>query len=124
MTAVPDLFLDETDVAPMPEEMMQAILSGVAVLDVARPDWHHQIDVDRLLMRNDQDCILAQLFGTYAGGLNELSSLRLYAAARWAADNGFTVRTAGLLGQRDPFSDLTIGWQALIVSRRQREVAA
>ena len=46
--------------------------AGAAFLDKRRPGWAERIDLDRLALADDCDCILGQLDGTYNRGLAAL----------------------------------------------------
>lgn len=50
----------------------QDILNGIELLDEVRPGWVDEIDLDRLNMYQGQDCVVGQLYGGYATGLEQL----------------------------------------------------
>lgn len=48
------------------------VVFGAKLLDSYNPEWFSQVDVNRLNLGSCYDCVLGQLFGSYAKGLNEL----------------------------------------------------
>lgn len=61
-----------------PQSDTDRVRAGMALLDrllVGRPGWRDDLDVDRLDMGDPWDCVLGQLYGTYADGLRMLVRL-------------------------------------------------
>jgi nucleoside 2-deoxyribosyltransferase len=90
--------------------------AGARFLDERRPGWAGRIDMDRLALIDDCDCILGQLDGTYDRGLAEL---------------GLTLRDESLLGfisdniSAWSWDQLDAAWTAEIGKRREAaQVAA
>lgn len=52
--------------------MEENVLRGVALLDEKVPGWRERIQQDKLFMGDCFHCILGQLFGYYATGLQKL----------------------------------------------------
>lgn len=52
--------------------MKDKVLRGIELLDREVPDWREKIDWDRLNMADCFRCILGQLFGEYAEGVDYL----------------------------------------------------
>ena len=48
------------------------VAAGAALLDQEFEGWETQIDLDLLDLANGDNCILAQLYGDYEGGLSDL----------------------------------------------------
>ena len=48
------------------------VAAGAAFLDEHRPGWAGRIDLDRLALIDDCDCVLGQLSGTYDRGRTAL----------------------------------------------------
>lgn len=66
---------------------------GVDLLDRYfgdRSSWVDRIEVDRLEMSNECNCILGQLFDHYVDGLIALNDSRLGCQALWGHQYGFT----------------------------------
>lgn len=46
---------------------------GARLLDEETPDWFAKIKIAHLCMRNEEKCVLAQVYGSYSFGLNVLN---------------------------------------------------
>ena len=54
----------------MSESMQERVRRGAALLDQHRDEWAEKIDLDRLSMSSRCGCVLGQIHGSYANGLN------------------------------------------------------
>ena len=50
----------------------ERVLAGRLLLDKKYPGWREKINVDRLRMEDERNCLLGQLFGTFRKGLAAL----------------------------------------------------
>lgn len=50
----------------------ERVRAGVTLLSERRSGWQLEIDLDRLSLTRDCDCVLGQLYGTYHAGTREL----------------------------------------------------
>lgn len=62
-----------------PVDPAYAVAAGAALLDRARPGWHHQINTGPLDLNSAVLCILGQLWGYYTTGITHLQN---YSIAR------------------------------------------
>src|SRR5437667_4843660 len=53
-------------------ELYQFIQNGIDLLDEKKPGWYQKIDLECLWLADCHGCILGQLYGSYAAGLNAL----------------------------------------------------
>ena len=56
----------------MTQILEESVARGVALLDAHRPGWREEIQRVRLDMAKGYHCILGQLYGDYAHGLDSL----------------------------------------------------
>jgi hypothetical protein len=102
---------------------------GATILDVFRPGWAHEIDLDSLNLADCHACVLGQTFGDYNGGAEKLFAMRAegedpagsVAVQRAAYEAGFVAEPADLLKRgekRLSYSNLTKAWKRE-VARRQ-----
>jgi hypothetical protein len=56
----------------MPSRAEVRVQAGATFLDELMPDWTSRIDPERLSMASKDDCIIAQLFGSYETGVRRL----------------------------------------------------
>lgn len=54
---------------PTTKEQVEA---GIAFMDKHLPRWRNRVDVDSLDLMDTCDCVLGQIFGSYADGLELL----------------------------------------------------
>jgi len=52
--------------------LQERVRAGAAWLDGVDPSWRERIDLGRLQLAECCECILGQLYGNYAGGLDAL----------------------------------------------------
>ena len=52
----------------------ELVNDAIALLDVKEPGWFNKIDTDRLDIASPTNCVLGQLYGEYALGLEKLYS--------------------------------------------------
>jgi hypothetical protein len=85
---------------------------GAALLDETLPGWWQGIDLDRLDIESECDCIAGQVGGDYLAGTEKLLGLRT-----WEADvaHGFGADDE----DKDEYHALTLAWRALILKRRE-----
>lgn len=105
----------------------ERVAAGAAWLDQHEPGWWQRINLDRLNLNSECNCILGQLHGRYndapavgAAALNGDGGSH-YAILRWALPLGFALdwddcRTDG--------RELTAAWRDLISARRAAGGAA
>lgn len=75
----------------------ERVRRGAAYLDEHGPDqWRDHIDLDRLDIGDGCDCVLGQLYGSFADGVGELSI-------------GWDGRDLGFFGHES--DDLTEAWR-------------
>lgn len=63
----------------------ERITRGAELLDARVPGWRERVDVQRLDLSSDTECVLGHVLGSYARGLEALG---LTPAQSWA--HGFT----------------------------------
>lgn len=85
------------------------VANGVALLDEHNPGWHERIDLGSLRLSTCSGCILGQLYGVYATGLEALG-------IKTGEKHGFAV-APGFYGDYS-FGDLENVWVDEIVARR------
>lgn len=97
---------------------------GAALLDEKRPGWWQRIDLGRLDLAENCDCILGQLDGDYSPSTNGLGLTNPEAAG-----HGFNATGAPLpadawdvLSERvdAEYDALTTAWRDLITMRREQ----
>lgn len=109
--------------------VIERVYRGATLLDRVIPGWENSVNLDALDMSSVESCILAQVFGTYNSGVEELGLPVLGDAAhdRVQSDDcqhGFD--NACFYNHRDPdtstFDDLDREWTAIIENRRSMAV--
>lgn len=93
------------------------IANGMALLDAHSPGWFTRIDLDKLLLNNCKDCVLGQLFGSYAWGQNALSVGYQSPEGVLPRKYGFTMPD-GPCEDEEPWRALTSAWKKAILKRR------
>lgn len=73
------------------------VRAGVALLDEKVPGWDQRINLKVLDLQYCNECVLGQLFGHFAEGLNEVFQLSTSSRDDWlqlgaAIDHGFDAR--------------------------------
>ncbi len=66
-------------------EIRKNVARGAEMLDRFYPDWHKHVDLDTLDMFDTRRCVLAQLYGTFRMGMNELGDF----TPDWPQRHGF-----------------------------------
>src|SRR5690348_4407799 len=105
------------------------VLHGCLLLDATTPGWHNRVNIARLDLGSDRNCMLGQTHGFYCYGVLALTDtpvpttllgdlwilVRMLCPfsrlSRWAAAHGFLADGA----KRDA---LTREWTAVILERR------
>jgi len=82
---------------------------GAMLLDALEPGWEQQINVDELDLMHDQDCVLGQLYESYANGLENLGPI----VQEYPVEFGFTKAA----GSQRGFATLTRLWKKSIEER-------
>ena len=54
------------------KELQNRIKAGIAFLNVVKPNWLKEIDLEKLDLSNGNTCIIGESFGNYEEGLNQL----------------------------------------------------
>jgi hypothetical protein len=91
----------------MNPQATHAAQRGAAFLDNFDPDWHRNVDIDRLDIRSESYCILGQLHGTYLNG-RATHQLGVPDVVRM----GFNAAAGG-----PSFAELTAAWRTEIALR-------
>jgi hypothetical protein len=91
-------------------ELAERVERGAALLDERRPGWWDEVDVGRLSIRDCDLCVLAQLWGWYLDGRDELFG------GVDQEDDYYNARRHGF--DDAPFKALTDLWRAAIEHRR------
>jgi hypothetical protein len=92
------------------------VLAGAAFLDEEHPGWHTRIDADRLDMRNFENDVIGQLYGSYPMGLDELG---LSDEQAWMF--GFDVLPSDPSWSR-AYRELDDEWRRVISERQRKQV--
>jgi hypothetical protein len=79
----------------------EQVSRGARLLDVERPDWRNEIDVNALDMHKHGSCVLGQLYGSYLIGDRILCEPNLS-----AIDHGFSL-------SGDPHPNPSKNWEEL-----------
>ena len=90
--------------------MRKEIEAGMQVLDWEAPGWEQRVDVERLNIAFDCDCVLGFVYGSYWSGLEMLGEPDNF---EWSIAHGFTV--CGIDG-----NVLTDEWKSAIRSRKEQ----
>lgn len=95
---------------------------GATILDVFRPGWADEIDLDRLDLADCYSCVLGQMFGEYGEGADQLFAMRADEdeIERAAYEAGFTADPVTALrrgGRRLNYGNLTKAWRREIEKR-------
>jgi len=53
-------------------EVSEEVARGVALLDEKRPGWEHEIDLDKLDIKDPKCCVLGQVYGGFTVGYAEV----------------------------------------------------
>jgi hypothetical protein len=93
------------------------INSGIALLNAKKPDWLKSIRSQALNFESDSECVLGQVFGSYAAGLSQLSIGLLQ-----AAEYGFDLR-ADFKTRCESYSYLRRLWKDKIHLLKARQAA-
>ena len=106
----------------------ERVTAGAAFLDVNDPGWWREdaepvIDLDRLNLRDGDDCVLGQrcprartLCNRYSAQFERLTGKNASAEHGWAIRHGFILPREK---SRDEWADLTLAWHVLISERRK-----
>lgn len=95
----------------------ERVQAGAALLDEKRPGWDQEIDLDTLALESECLCVLGQLFGKFAYGLDVLKLPRSYVApGSEIVPYGFDLSRDM---DRDLYPSLNDAWKALITARRE-----
>jgi hypothetical protein len=96
--------------------------AGAALLDRHRPDWHQQVDGDRLDLEDWRTDVLGQLYGTFGVGVHTLTpGLSEAEVDAWTVAHGFDLDDTdlGLLaGPRGAYQALTDAWRDQLARRQ------
>lgn len=100
----------------------ERVKRGAALLDEKRPGWWQRIDLGRLDVASDCDCVGGQLPGGYGKVADDLFgpgvTFSLEVSHGFEADGDFEGGDAG------EFAALTEAWRSLILARRAAQVTA
>ena len=80
---------------------------GAALLDMKRPGWRAEINLETMLIRKFNLCVLAQLYGSYEEGLRVLGLLEDFEEV---FRHGFSLPS----GMGQPWALLQEEWELLI----------
>lgn len=87
------------------EHLKDYVSAGAELLDRKRPDWFLRVNLDKLDLGSGYECVLGQLYGAYASGVDRLE-------LDWDADEptrlGFSAH--GLPGGDLNYPELTELW--------------
>lgn len=103
--------------------LKQNVANGSALLDIARPNWYNEIDLERLDLTMPVDCILGQLYGIYSDGIDDL---HLTTNDRYSAVGGTSARFGFTMPNYEPHEDwerLTNLWRKEIKRKRREHKA-
>jgi hypothetical protein len=92
-------------------DLAERVERGAARLDERRPGWWGEVNVEDLDLWDDCQCVIGQLWGEYAAGVDEV-----LASVEYEDDEnyGFIAHT---VHQTDALTDL---WRGAIERRRAR----
>jgi len=94
------------------------VAQGAALLDRALPAWPVKVDPGRLDLSLADTCVLGQLYGDYAFGVDALCPLGAN-PDRWAAAHGFACDAE--VPRSQEWAQLTDTWRAELARRRGGE---
>lgn len=81
----PDYGPSESDLNPA-----SRVARGAKLLDRAQPGWEERIDTETLNIASIDRCVLGQLYGSYAKGMEKLSvSIYDHNSMRFSINHGF-----------------------------------
>lgn len=97
------------------QTLVENVKRGAELLDKEYPGWALKIELPTLSLQDNRECILGQLLGNFADGLDELEVDSLHDAAYF----GFYLYSSDEEDLNDPGWDtLTNLWRAEVVDRR------
>ena len=97
----------------MAETITASVMRGAKLLDEKSPGWHRRINLHALDLNDCQECILGQVYGEYANGLETLFAGDQKYFSRYHF--GFSSTYTG--GKDRGMRRLTAAWMRLIVKR-------
>jgi hypothetical protein len=113
-----------TDLLMQPQTLEERIARGVELLNKTTFDkpWYQLIDLDKLNLRDNANCVLGQLYGTYMNALERLASRPdgSYDFV-WGPDYGFSV-TIYEPHPEEVLVELETMWRAEIFTLRENHV--
>ncbi len=101
------------------------VARGVKFLDAQLPGWYRKVSLVELQMNLTCQCVLGQIFGHYADGLETLDI-----SNNRAIEMGFdsNINARDVMGRWDPepqgaeFNILTSVWRRVIAERQKKEI--
>jgi hypothetical protein len=100
---------------------------GATYLDLVRPGWAGEINLDTLSLSSCEVCVLGQLYGNYWRGAEHLFAMRATGTLTGRADTGCEAAAteAGFNLPEDvtDYAPLTAAWKREIRKRLAAEVA-
>jgi hypothetical protein len=107
------------------EEVRARVAQGAAVLDHVAPTWWQAVDVENLAMWTNKRCMLGQVFGGFAEGLDAVQRFAPMCGEDWggAVTFGFAVAVTDVdelssAAVRDIYELLGAAWKVAIADRR------
>ena len=92
----------------------ERVLAGIAFMDRTTRDWRLKINPDRLNIRSDCTCAIAQVHGSFNEHWQRLFGNDL----KRAADLGFYAYAAHTRGARDEYAVLTAEWKKVLAAEK------
>lgn len=89
----------------------QRVKRGVIFLNINHPGWDEEIDLNDLNLQSSCNCVLGQLYGTYANGMRK--------NGLWATDTiekGFSLKTID--ATQENWSALNAAWKEAIIEQK------
>lgn len=95
----------------MSNDYAERVARGIGVLDRLQPEWRTLIDANRLNIGDSEDCIIGQLFGSWANGCDVLAEeFSILLDRPYAVAHGFDVTSDEFLDEVDHYALLTDAW--------------